>query len=251
MESVHPFFLLGVSLLLLLPVQRQLHRHLQGLLYLIVRRPSVALFLYSILFLPGVALHEASHWVTAKLLRVRTRAFSLLPQKQGEKVRFGYVETDPTDPIRAALIGLAPLFVGSAAMGFLALDFLGFRDVISVAGGSPLLGLQRGVEQLATTPDLLLWLYLVFTISNTMLPSAADRAAWFPALGLAAALSLGALALGFGDAAAAYAAPWIEAVASNLTAIFTITAALDLVLLIPVLLMEKLIGRILGAEIVY
>ena len=251
MESVHPFFLLGVSLLLLLPVQRQLHRHLQGLLYLVVRRPSVALFLYSILFLPGVALHEASHWVTAKLLRVRTKAFSLLPQKQGEKVRFGYVETEPTDPFRAALIGLAPLFVGSTAMGFLALDFLGIRDIIAATGGSPLLGLQEGIDQLASTPDLLLWLYLVFTISNTMLPSAADRAAWLPALGLAAALSLGALALGIGDAAAAYAAPWIEAVASNLTAIFTITAVLDLVLLVPVLLLEKLIGRILGAEIVY
>lgn len=251
MSSLHPFFLLGVSLLLLLPVHRLMHRHLQGLLFLLLRRQELALFVYSLLFLPGVALHEFSHWLAAKLLRVRTHSFSLLPQKSGSKVRFGYVETEATDPLRAAMIGLAPLLIGVTALAFLALDYLGLREILNATLRSPVAGVELGVARLAATPDLLLWLYLVFTISNTMLPSASDRAAWLPAIGLAGALSLGALALGVGDVAAEFAAPWIERLATNFTAVFTMTALLDMLLLGPILLFEYLLGKLLGAEVVY
>lgn len=236
---------------MLLSVQRLMHRHLQGLLLLLVRKPAIALYLYSLIFLPGVALHETSHWLAAKLLRVRTLAFSLLPRKQGSKVRFGYVETQATDPIRAALIGMAPLVVGASVVVFVALDYLGLRSVLEGIAIAPLDGLQQGWETVASTPDLLVWLYLVFAISNTMLPSAADRAAWLPALALAAALAVGAHALGVADASASIAQPWLELAAENLSGVFVMTAVFDLALLVPILAAETFVTRLLGWEVVY
>lgn len=232
-------------------MQRLLLRHLQGLLLLLVRKPDVVLYLYSLIFLPGVALHETSHWAAAKILGVPTLAFSILPRRQGSRVRFGYVETQGTDPIRAALIGLAPLVVGASAMALLTFDYLGLRGVLEGIAVAPLAGLQHGWETVAATPDLLLWLYLVFAISNTMLPSAADRAAWLPALALAGALIAGALVLGVADAAAAFAQPWLEAAAENLSVVFLMTTVLDLALLVPILAAEMFLSRLLGWEVVY
>lgn len=218
---------------------------------LIIRRPSIALYVYSLIFLPGVALHEVSHWAAAKLLGVKTHALSLLPSKQGSKVRFGYVETEATDPIRAALIGLAPLAVGASTLVFVGMNYLGLRGMMEAIATAPLAGLEGGLRSAASAPDLLLWLYLVFAISNTMLPSSADRAAWLPALVLAGALTMVAFAAGVGGAAAAIAQPWVEAVAMNLTGVFLMTAALDLVFVTPVLAVEALLSRLLGWEVVY
>ena len=60
--------------------------------------------IFSILFLPGVFLHEFSHFVMAKILRVRTGKFSIFPQSLPDgRLQLGYVETAP--------IGYRPRFV--------------------------------------------------------------------------------------------------------------------------------------------
>jgi len=52
----------------LLVLERWIHRHLQGIGLLVTRDPDLATILYSAFFLPGVALHESSHWIVAKAL---------------------------------------------------------------------------------------------------------------------------------------------------------------------------------------
>ena len=75
---------------------------------------------------PGVLLHELSHFVMARLLRVRTGRFSLLPSLMEDgKLRLGFVETDETDLLREALIGTAPLITGGAAVAYLGISRLG------------------------------------------------------------------------------------------------------------------------------
>ena len=57
---------LGWLLLMLGPLlfaQRWLHREIQILFLLLTRKPVIALGLFSLLFFPGVLLHELSHYL--------------------------------------------------------------------------------------------------------------------------------------------------------------------------------------------
>ena len=76
---------LGVGWLLLvlgplLLLQRRLHWEIQAVFLLLTRRVDISVYLFSILFFPGILLHETSHYVMARVLGVRTGRFSLLPQ---------------------------------------------------------------------------------------------------------------------------------------------------------------------------
>jgi hypothetical protein len=244
--------LLSAAVLLLLPVQRYLFRHLQGLLLIISRRQSVALYLYALLFFPGVVLHEGSHWLIARLLGVGTRRVSLLPSRQrGGRMRFGYVETEVSDPLRASLIGVAPLVAGTVVCLVVAAEILGLgpageRLVAADGYGA----LQAAIASL-NRPDALVWLYLCFAISNTMLPSASDRQAWLWPIGGLAALAAGLYLAGLAPGAANWLAPWVEAASLRLTAVMGLTVVLDAVLLPPVLLTEALVARLVGVRIEY
>ena len=140
--------------------QRRLHYEIQAILLVITRRADIALALFSLLFLPGVILHETSHFVSARLLGVRTGRFSIIPQPLPDgKLRMGYVETASTDIVKGDLVVLTDA-VGSMYM----------------------------------RPDFWLWFYLVFVVSSTMFPSASDRRAWLPlAIVVALVLIIGLL----------------------------------------------------------
>jgi hypothetical protein len=249
--AIRPLLELALALAALIGLQRLLHRHLQGCLYLITRKHSVALGIYAILFLPGVLLHEGSHYLTAKVLRVPTHGFSLFPRRIGKMVRFGYVETGTADPIRASLIGLAPLAAGVLAMLVLALDHLGLGNLASAVFNLDLSALKQAVGHLLATPDLVLWLYLIFAISNTMIPSKSDRASWLPAFGLLGVLAVALWGGGVGGSLAGHLVPALESAATRLTGVFGITVGIDTALLLPILALEALLARLLGLQIVY
>ena len=61
-----------LTMALLAWLQMRLHQEVQLFFLLITRNPKLAILLFSLVFLPGVFLHEISHYLTAKLLRVRT-----------------------------------------------------------------------------------------------------------------------------------------------------------------------------------
>ena len=77
------------TLLLLGPllwlVQR-VHQELQALFFLLTNHRAVAVYLFQILLLPGVILHELSHFLAASLLGVRVRHFFFCFEIQGEKI---------------------------------------------------------------------------------------------------------------------------------------------------------------------
>jgi Zn-dependent protease len=77
----------------LLSVKRWLSRHLQGVGLLLFGNLEGATALHYIVLLPGVVLHEFSHWLAAKLVGVRTAGMSLVPRVQrGGTVRLGAVK---------------------------------------------------------------------------------------------------------------------------------------------------------------
>ena len=114
---------LGWLLLMLGPLlvlQRALHRQLQGVFLILTRRPAVAMGIFSFIFLPGVALHEGSHYLMARLLGVHTGRVSLLPRPtRTGMLQLGFVETAHTDVVRDALIGAAPLITGGMVVAYI------------------------------------------------------------------------------------------------------------------------------------
>ena len=107
------FFWFVCMLVPLIMLQRFLHREIQAVFLILTRNAQLTMGIFQFIFLPGVFLHEASHFLMAKILRVPTGRFSLLPEPlPNGRMRLGYVETAQSDIIRDSLIGAAPLIIG-------------------------------------------------------------------------------------------------------------------------------------------
>ncbi|HEY69921.1 MAG TPA: hypothetical protein G4O08_04975 [Anaerolineae bacterium] len=237
------FLWFTTSLVALVFAQRWMHTGLQRVLLLLFRKIEIAFFFYALLLLPGVVLHEASHLLAARLLRVRTRSFSMIPKMRYDgTIRFGYVETDRVGHVRSALIGAAPLASGILVLALLVYGNLGWSSIGMDGEAFTLETLPLYWERLIETPNLGWWLYLAIVVSNTMLPSSADRAAWIP-LGLILGALVGFIVLlGFGPQAADLVAEPAEAGLRVLAGLFTLTTLLDLVLVLPLWLVQSLVG---------
>jgi hypothetical protein len=168
--------------LLLLALRRWIEAHLQGLAFLIGGHPTVAIWLFFLVFLPGTLIHELSHWLAAKLLWVPTGRIVIWPRVQpGRSLWLGTVQVGRTDPLRGSLIGLAPLLAGSLVVvligAHLQLDALG-----GLIAGAYWQAAGQALLRTSGLPDFWLWAYLLFAVANRMLPSPSDRHAWKPVL---------------------------------------------------------------------
>ncbi|GAF95383.1 unnamed protein product, partial [marine sediment metagenome] len=76
-----PLIWLVISLVPLFFMKRWINRHIQGLGLLLMGDNETATLLYFVLLLPGILIHELSHWLAAKLLGVRTGKISLWPSR--------------------------------------------------------------------------------------------------------------------------------------------------------------------------
>jgi hypothetical protein len=224
----------------LLFLQRLLHREIQLIFLYITRRADLAMALFSLLFFPGVLLHEASHYLAARLLGVRTGGISILPRLLPDgRLQLGYVETASADPVREALIGAAPLLTGGVFVAFAGVGRLNLPDlwVHVETGGLPVL--YSSSAALLDRQDFWLWFYLLFTVSSTMLPSASDRHAWLPlALVGGLLLSLSVLA-GAGPWLITNLAPLLDHLFASAATIFFISDFAHLVFLVPAFLLER------------
>lgn len=111
--------------------------------------------IFYIFFLPGTFLHELSHFLMAKLLRVGVDKFNLLPTFNESKIILGSVSVSQTDFIRRFIIGVAPLFFGLIMITILVFGFLNYKENLPLWA-------------------YVLFIFLVFVISNTMFLSDKD-----------------------------------------------------------------------------
>lgn len=239
------------SLGLLAILQRQVHKLLQSVLLLGTWSFRIAFALYALLLLPGVAFHELSHWIAATLLGVRVRAISLWPKAEsGRRVRFGYVATDRADPVRAALIGLAPTLAGCAVL-LVGASLSGIGPVLVEALETGYVEQAfRQAEALIREPGAGVWIYLALAVGNSMLPSPSDRAAWLAA-GALIVIVVGGIALaGAGGWLVAWGLPPVRGGVRALAAAFSLIAALDLALLAVLWLLRKILEALTGRRVV-
>jgi hypothetical protein len=246
--SVGYLFLLLIPLLYL---PRSLQREIQGIFLLITHRPDISMVLFSLLFLPGVLLHEASHYLMARLLGVRTGKFSLVPKKiKDGRLQLGYVETQTTDFIRDSLIGAAPLFSGCIFIALVGAYPLEMNQLWSIL--SPGIGriINADFKSMVDQPDFWLWFYLILTVSSTMMPSASDRKAWMPVLLLIVVVAVLFLLFGVGPWLVAHVGSYILRAVNTITIVFGITVFIHVVLLPPAWIIRKTISRITGYQVV-
>jgi hypothetical protein len=232
------------SLLLLTFLQRSLHREIQSAFLLLTRRPGVTQAIFALIFFPGVLLHELSHYLLAKLLRVPTGRISLLPQAQPDgRLRLGYVETGSGGMIRDAMIGFAPLASGCLFVACVAVFRMDLLPLWEIARAGQWQNLLHGLARLPESADFWLWFYLTFTISSTMMPSASDRHAWLP-FGLLLVSILGAaFVAGAGPWLLANLAPPFNGFLRGMALIFALSGVLHLVLILPFWGMHRLLAR--------
>lgn len=241
-------FLLVVPLLFL---QRFLQREIQAVFLLVTRQPEISTALYSLIFLPGVVLHELSHFLMATILRVRTGRFSIIPKKlEGGRIQLGYVETATTDFFRDALIGAAPLLAGGIFVAYIGSSRLGINVIWEAIRHGQMSAINMGIKTVAGQPDFWLWFYMLFTISNTMLPSASDRRAWLPVLLVIGFLIGLVILVGVGPWLLSRFGSTFASAMDTISMVLGITVLMDLVLVPPIYFVRRLVSRILGLRIV-
>ncbi len=174
-----PIVLFIIVFVATIVLQQWLHRHIQGFGLALTGNPGCALRLLFYLLLPGIILHEGSHYVVAKLLFVRTNGITVgVGRAKRRQISLGSVNIDRADPIRESLIGVAPFVVGIAAIWLMVGMAFGLwpQDGLSFE-----LMFRRVMEY---SHDWTTWLdlYLIFAVSTAMIPSESDREPWLPVI---------------------------------------------------------------------
>jgi len=245
------FLYLPLLLVPLLYLQRFLQREIQAIFLLITRQPEISMALFSLMFLPGVVLHEVSHFFMAHLLGVRTGRFSIIPKKlEGGRIQLGYVETASSDFFRDAMIGVAPLVTGGIFVAFAGVSRLGLNTIWESINQGQISSINLALKSVIDRPDFWLWFYLIFTVGSTMLPSSSDRRAWLPLISVMVILLALILLMGVG--------PWIltkfgsafKAAIDAITMVLGITVLIHMILLPPAWIIRKIISRMLRLQVV-
>ena len=242
------FILMLVPLILL---QRLLHREIQAVFLIITRDARITMGIFSLIFLPGVFLHELSHFVMAKILRVPTGRFSIFPQSLPDgRLQLGYVETGRADIVRDSLIGAAPLIMGTVFVAYVAIYRFEMRVLWDVLRNGQLDLFWMGVGMLPNVRDFYLWFYLVFAVSSTMMPSESDRHAWIELVVSIGVLFSFTLLLGAGPWMLNNIAPLISNFLGFVAVIFGLSNFVHVLLILPTALIHKLLARFTGVDVV-
>ncbi len=152
--------LLITLVFLIFLIARKNHNLLFLLLYLWTGSRNFAINFLSFIFLPGTLIHEVSHWIIATILRVPTGELSIFPKvKDNGEVQAGKLEIAQTDPFRHALVGLAPMIVGTILIYTIGKIF--FPDLSLILNSKFLILNSLGF-------------YLLFVITSSMFSSKKD-----------------------------------------------------------------------------
>ena len=147
------FILLSVEIIILFLLSRFISKTFSGFM---------STNFLSLIFLPGIVVHELSHLFVAAILFVPVGEMEFIPKRIGDSVKLGSVGIGKTDPVRRALIGFAPIFVG----------------LLIVVGGVYLASVNisffQNMNPYFFAGAILFIAYLLFAVSNTMFSSSRD-----------------------------------------------------------------------------
>ena len=249
--EVDGLFWLLILLLPLLVVQRRLQGEIQAVFLLLTRRQDAAILLFSILFLPGVLLHELSHWIAARLMGVPTGRFSVIPQRMNSgRLRLGYVETASVDVFREAIIGAAPLLTGGLFIAYVGWFQLGIAEIWAELPEMNSISFVEMLDFIYHQPDFWLWFCLTFAVSSTMFPSSSDRRAWLPVGLVFAGLTILVIISGMGPWLIENLEPVLNVAVWSSILVFSVSLIVQIILWLPFYLTRRLLSRLTGLQVV-
>lgn len=163
--------MVGGLFALLRQLERWLHQHIFKVGWLVTKSFQTTTILYYTFFLPGVFLHEITYWFAAGIFNVHAKSSIQWPEAQEiAELKLSFVElAKNVSPFRLGLITLAPMIAGLAFVWFIATNVLDFSGFFTRVGTGNLADISEAIRRLTTAPDFWLWIYILFTVSNTMI----------------------------------------------------------------------------------
>lgn len=148
------FLIFIIELIILFYLSRKLINSLARIFFRLTRNHQAVVNILAIIFLPGTILHELAHLLFAGIMLVPVGEINVLPVVEEAGVKLGSVQIGKTDPLRRIIVGVAPVLFGMLAI--LSVFYL-------IQGSDHFIWWQ-----------IVLALYLVFEIGNTMFSSKKD-----------------------------------------------------------------------------
>jgi hypothetical protein len=174
-----PWIELAAVLIILIYVEKWIHSHLYGVGWLLTNDKKTATALYYLLLSPGVFVHEFTQYLVAGALNVKIKRVMAWPEAQEDgTLRLNFVQIKDANRLQAAVIGAIPFLVGLGLVWVISNHILNMEDLMAALAAADITLIGKAVQNLASTPDFYLWLYLMFAIGNAMLPTPADREGW-------------------------------------------------------------------------
>jgi hypothetical protein len=170
-----PLIFLAVELTVLWLISRRLTQNLYISSFLLTKSREISIGFLSLLFFPGTVIHELAHMFVAEILQVHTSGLTLVPEGlEQTQVRTGSVSIAQSDPIRRAVIGIAPVFVGLGMLGLISYYLPTLWQQVTVDSANGILFSTASIYL------LFLALYSLFAVSNTMFSSPEDMEGFWP-----------------------------------------------------------------------
>ena len=247
MDFVVPWLVVGVLLYVMRRLERWQHQHIFKVGWLLTKNLQTTTIFYYTFFLPGVVLHEFIYWMSAGILNVRAERAIAWPEAQAiAELNLNFIKLNRnTSRIKVAIISIMPLIGSLAIIWLITNNILNLNIVLAVLRGGKLDDIGSALSLLLSTPDVWIWVYLVFAIANTMFPNLEALRGWRPVL-IAVGIVIGLLFL-FGVAQQMFldnlAQPITDGL-SRLALIFTVVIAVDLLVTGVLGVIEALIERV-------
>lgn len=241
--------MLGGLLYLLRRLETWLHQHIFKVGWLLTHQFQTTTILYYAFFLPGIVVNQFMYWAVAGLLNVRADRAIAWPQKQeiGE-LKLSFVKLSKNvDAFRLALISSTPLIVGIILVWHIANNLLNVPGFLADLRGSYPLDLSDASARFTAAQDFWLWVYIAFTISNTMMPDFQNLHGWRVLLSGLGVVVMVLYALGAGNAVIfdALKGPITNSL-NALSSIFAVIIGLNLFMVAVLGSIEALVERITG-----
>ncbi len=245
LDLLTPSIILALILFPLVHLERWIHQHLYGVGWLLTQNKERATLLYYLVFLPGVFLHETTQWLTAGALKIRAKKVKSWPKPQNNgTLRLDFVQVQKAGHLANAVVGLMPFLAGLAIVLFISQRVFDVQRIPMALSTGEMPAILIEFERLFAVPDFWLWLYLLFVIGNTMLPTVSDRAEWPFILGILSVGVLGFLAIGLEEAILVTVRGPITLALDTLARAFSTILVLDLIVGFLLAGFEALLQRV-------
>jgi hypothetical protein len=232
--------------------QYWIRQHVFGIGLLWLRNKQIAAWLYVLVLLPGILLRELSRWIAAGMLGQRITFIIPKPEVDDDGiVRTNFLDYRTLNPVYIGIIAAAPAVVGFALMLAISYGVLNLPELLALLGNADSVALREAFSRLLGRADLPLWIYLLFTITNTMLPTVRElRSTWFLWL-MFGGFMLFLLILGMYNAILLLLAGPIATAVYTLATVYGSVALVNLMMLVVISGVESIVSRLTNRRVEY